>query len=171
MQKSKLLLSVLIMILLILLISLELSAGDIPFKGQVVDEDAVDLPGVGDFPIAAGINYNKAPAKILGKPKSDAKLSLDKWTYIGIDSTRKKWGDWNHPQWMRSFGLAMEDITGDGFEDIAAGRYFYRNPGGDMTEKWKRIDFSINADAMLFVDVDDDEYGDIRCVAYEKLCI
>ena len=30
-----------------------------------------------------------------------------------------------------------------------------------MTEKWVRIDFNINVDAVLFVDVDDDEYGDV----------
>lgn len=85
----------------------------------------------------------------------------DSWTYIEIDSTRSKWGDWSEPEWMKYFGLAMMDVTGDGYRDIVSGRYFYRNPGGDMTDTWERIDFGLNVDGMLFVDVDGDNYGDI----------
>lgn len=93
------------------------------------------------------------------------KWPLDKWTYIKVDSTRKKWGDWSMPKWLRSFGLAMADVTGDEMKDIVAGRYFYRNPGGDMTAAWTRIDFGVNVDGMLFVDVDDDQFGDIIATA------
>ena len=90
----------------------------------------------------------------------NSKLSLDKWTYICIDSTRAKWGDWEKPN-TRYFGLSMADITGDGFKDIVSGRYFYRNPGGDLSGHWDRVDFGINADGMLSTDVDGDEYGDV----------
>ena len=110
-----------------------------------------DLGSDGDLDIVGGRSYNQSPVEIWENLTSDSKQSLDKWTYIGVDSARKKWGDWNPPNWMRSFGLTVRDITDDGFEDIAAGRYFYRNPGGDMTAKWERIDFGINVDAVLFV--------------------
>src|SRR5690554_3775675 len=65
------------------------------------------------------------------------------WTYIQIDSTRAKWGDWNQPEWLRYFGLDMKDVTGNGYKDIVAGRYFYRNPGGDMTAVWHRTDLGM----------------------------
>ena len=55
----------------------------------------------------------------------------------------------------------MADVTGDGYKDIVSGHYFYRNPGGDMTAKWKRVTFELNVDGMLFVDVDGDEFGDV----------
>jgi hypothetical protein len=47
--------------------------------------------------------------------------------------------------------------------DIVAGRYFYRNPGKDMSAKWDRTVLPGNSsiDAMLILDVDDDEYGDV----------
>jgi hypothetical protein len=88
-------------------------------------------------------------------------LSLDKWTYIQVDNQRGKWGDWDEPDWLRYFGLAMTDVTGDGYKDIIAGRYFYRNPGGDMTGPWQRITFDINVDAMLVLDVDGDSFTDV----------
>lgn len=89
------------------------------------------------------------------------KLSLDKWTYIQVDNNRGKWGDWDEPAWLRYFGLAMHDVDGDGYKDIIAGRYFYRNPGGDMTGQWSRIMFEANVDAMLVLDVDGDKFTDL----------
>ncbi len=88
-------------------------------------------------------------------------LSLDKWTYIEVDSNRAKWGDFDEPEWLKYFGLARGDLTGDGYGDTASGRYFYRNPGGDMTGKWTRVDFGFNVDAYLSVDVDGDRFGDL----------
>ncbi|MBT4510752.1 MAG: VCBS repeat-containing protein, partial [Chloroflexi bacterium] len=88
-------------------------------------------------------------------------LPLDKWTYIEVDSCRAKWGDWDQPGWMKYFGLDMSDVTGDGFRDIVSGRYFYRNPGGDMSGVWDRVDFGLNLDGMLFVDVNGNGLGDV----------
>jgi hypothetical protein len=93
------------------------------------------------------------------------KNPLDNWTYIQVDNTRAKWGDWDKPNWLRYFGLDMMDITGNGYKDIVAGRYFYRNPGGDMTSRWERIDLGMNVDGMVFVDVDGDGRGDIIATA------
>ena len=90
-----------------------------------------------------------------------AALSLDKWTYIEVDSERGKWGDFAEPKGVRYFGLSACDVTGDGYRDIVSGRYLYRNPGGDMADRWQRADLGINVDGMLFVDVDSDRYSDI----------
>lgn len=92
-------------------------------------------------------------------------IPLDRWHYIQVDSQRGKWGDWGEPDWLKFFGLDMMDITGDGFQDIVAGRYFYRNPGGDMTGTWRRSDLGMNVDGMLLVDVDNDAFGDIIATA------
>ncbi len=92
-------------------------------------------------------------------------LPLDKWTYIQVDSTRQKWGDWAEPEWLRYFGLDARDINKDGYLDLVSGRYFYLNPGGNMQGEWKRTDFGINVDGYLFADVDGDELADVIALA------
>lgn len=82
--------------------------------------------------------------------------SLDDWTYIQPDNSRAS----------RAFGLAMGDLTNDGLGDIASGRYFYKNPGGDMTGSWTRTTFPVNADASIIIDVDNDQYGDVIAQAF-----
>lgn len=82
--------------------------------------------------------------------------NLNDWTYIEVDNRREPYQDW-----VKYFGLAMGDLTSDGYGDIVSGRYFYRNPGGDMTGTWERVVFPINLDAMIIVDVDDDAMGDV----------
>lgn len=91
------------------------------------------------------------------------KLPLDRWAYIQVDDSRGKWGDFDAPDWLKYYGLSAMDVSGDGYLDIIAGRYFYLNPGGDMTGRWKRVDLGRNVDAMLFVDVDGDKFAD--CIA------
>jgi len=120
-----------------------------------------DIDNDGDVDIIGLRNHNRAPIEMWRNKTSDNKLSLDEWTYIQIDNQRGKWGDWDEPNWLRYFGLAMYDVTGDGYKDIIAGRYFYRNPGGDMTGSWQRITFDINVDAMLACDVDGDTFADV----------
>jgi len=120
-----------------------------------------DVGGDGDLDIVGPHSYYTGPLKMWENKCSDHKLSLDRWTYIQVDDARGKWGDWGTPDWLKYFGLDMADVTGDGFKDIVSGRYFYRNPGGNMTGEWPRIDFGINVDGVLFVDVDGDEFGDV----------
>jgi len=96
--------------------------------------------------------------------KTDS-LPLDQWEYIQVDDSRAKWGDWNKPGFLRSFGLDAKDINGDGNAEIVAGRYIYINPTGDLTEPWKRVDFGLNVDGLLIMDVDGDDYGDVIAAA------
>ncbi len=87
--------------------------------------------------------------------------SLSHWTYIQVDSTRDKWGDYAEPNWLRYFGLAMGDMTNDKLPDILAGRHIYVNPGNDLSGTWVKQDVGMNVDGIFVVDVDGDEYGDI----------
>ena len=82
------------------------------------------------------------------------------WSYIPIDSTKQKWGDWESPEWLKYFGLDYGDINSDGYIDIISGRYVYLNPGGDMTGHWNRVALADNVDAILYLDVDQDIFGD-----------
>lgn len=91
----------------------------------------------------------------------NSQTSLNKWQHSLVDTTRSAWGDFDKPEWGRYMGFDAKDINGDGYLDIVSGRYFYLNPGNDMSGIWKRTDFGFNVDAMLFVDVDNDEYPDV----------
>ncbi len=94
-----------------------------------------------------------------------ARQALDRWTYIEVDAQRRQWGDFDEPSWMRYFGLDTSDFTGNGYRDIVSGRYFYRNPGGEMTGDWERIDLGLNVDGCLFVDVEQNGRPDIIAMA------
>jgi hypothetical protein len=74
------------------------------------------------------------------------------WSYQQVDARRARWGDFAAPSWNRYFGLAFGDVNGDRRLDIAAGRYFYRNPGREGAP-WPRVDFGRNVDAMLITEI------------------
>ncbi|MHC4704745.1 MAG: FG-GAP repeat domain-containing protein, partial [Planctomycetota bacterium] len=78
-------------------------------------------------------------------------LPLDKWKYIHVDDSRVG----------RAFGVVMSDFTGDGYADIVSGRYFYRNPGADMTGDWQRSELPLDVDALLVFDADRDMTPDV----------
>lgn len=88
-------------------------------------------------------------------------LEIQNWTYIQIDSTKQKWGDWNDPDWLRYFGLDFGDVNRDGNIDIISGRYIYHNPGGSMDGLWQRTVLDDNVDAIFSIDADGDQYSDI----------
>jgi hypothetical protein len=88
-------------------------------------------------------------------------LPVDQWTYMEIDNTREMMFPLDGPDWLRSFGIDAADINRDGFLDIVCGKYFYLNPGEDMSKAWKRSEFGFSFDAYHFVDVDGDELADV----------
>ena len=94
-------------------------------------------------------------------PDSARAVEVPPFTYLEIDSTKQKWGDWAEPDWLRYFGQDARDADGDGDLDILSGRYLYRNPGGDMSAPWTRIALDDNVDGILLLDVDGDAQLDI----------
>ncbi len=130
-----------------------------------------DMNGDGK-PDIIGKNYQGEKVVEIWQNQSEKEKAskLDRWTYIQVDNNRdayqrsKKYKglvSWAGPDAVRYFGLGMGDMTGDGFGDIVSGRYFYRNPGGDMTGKWTRVEFPVNVDTMLVTDVDGDNRADV----------
>jgi len=87
------------------------------------------------------------------KPAGEAVqvLHIDQFTYIQIDSTKAMWGEFDDPEWLRYFGLAMGDVDGDGDADIVSGRNAYLNPGGDMSGAWIKEDLGRNVDGNLIL--------------------
>jgi len=125
-----------------------------------------DLGNDGDIDII-GARDHDPPCTIEiweNKPVGGTALPLDQWTYKNIDNNRERFQ--GGPPYM---GLAAEDITGDGFKDIISGKYFYRNPGGNITNNWTRVVLPYDADCSLIVDVDGDQYGDTICMASDEL--
>ena len=93
------------------------------------------------------------------------KLSLDKWEYVLVDSTRTPYDGNPNRAW---FGMDFADGNHDGFGDIVAGKYFYLNPGGDMTKGWIRSTVKDSVDNMFIVDVDNDEFADVIGLSCNK---
>ena len=114
-----------------------------------------DVDSDGDIDIF-GANHGSSgvPTVELWVNKTDPPIPLNNFHLILIDNQREQ---------PRNFGVSAGDLTGDGMSDIVAGRYFYRNPGGNMTAKWTRtvLPGKPTIDAMLITDVDNDEFGDI----------
>jgi len=122
-----------------------------------------DIGDDGDLDIVGSRSYYKGPIEIRENLRSDNKLSLNRWTYIQVDNNMPYRIDrTSGPGYF--FGVAMGDLTGDGYKDIVAHKMFYRNPGGNMQGTWQRFQFSTSwnwIDAFAIVDVDGDQYGDV----------
>ena len=127
------------------------SANPIALTGSY-SGDLSDIDNDGDIDIIGGRDWESPPLEIWLNNLNQS------WSYIQIGDSRE----------ARAFGLAMGDLTNDGYADIVSGPYFYRNPGGDMTGSWNRITLPFDiedvedfVDAQLIVDVDDDELADV----------
>jgi hypothetical protein len=97
-------------------------------------------------------------------------VSAGTLNYEAIDETRPIWGATESPAWLRWFGLDVADVNGDGHGDVVAGRFVYLNPGDSSVSKdWKRIDLGINADGLMFTDVDGDELPDLIAARYPEV--
>lgn len=85
--------------------------------------------------------------------------SIDQWTYVEVDSSKTKWGDYAEPEWLRYFGLDVGDVNGDNKDDIISGRNVYLQT--QDIKSWTRYDLGLNVDGMLVTDIDGDDYKDI----------
>jgi hypothetical protein len=120
-----------------------------------------DFDEDGDWDIISVRNWNTSPTEIWRNTLSEPMqpFPLDEWQYIEIDNDRQRFENQN-----AYFGLGWGDINDDGYLDVVSGRWFYRNPGGDMsTAPWPSVDFNVgfDLDASLVVDVDGDAFGDV----------
>jgi hypothetical protein len=120
-----------------------------------------DLGNDGDLDIVSPKNYNMKPLSIWENKTSDNKLAASQWSYVQVDNSRAKWGDFKAPDWLRYFGNDARDVTGDGFAEIVAGRYVYASDPKSGLTQWKRTDLGENIDGMLWADVDGDLNADI----------
>jgi len=93
------------------------------------------------------------------------RLSLDKWEYIIVDSTRTSFDGYPRFAWL---GMDFADANHDGYGDIVAGKFFYMNPGGDMTKGWQRSTVKDTVDNMFIVDVDNDQFADVIGLSCNK---
>jgi hypothetical protein len=91
---------------------------------------------------------------------SQKSIPLDNWTYFQLDDERTK-----HPASKFTgggwFGLAAGDLDGDGYKDMASGKWIYLNPCGDFLAKWDKKIIGDRIDALIITDIDGDKTGDI----------
>ncbi len=114
-----------------------------------------DIGNDGDMDIF-GSNWTGNPPVRLWVNRLDNAGPMDRWTYKQIAD--------DHAQ---TFGLAFGDVDGDDRSDIISGRYWYRNPGGGLLGDWARGEFPDGMHAILFTDIDDDEWVDILAMKDE----
>src|SRR5690606_35428839 len=137
------------------------------WKEHVVAEDGMyagmlaDLGSDGRMDIVGPQSYFEGPTKVYTSNVPEGKLALDKWHYIQVDDSRDGYVIPGAAGWWNYFGLDMYDVNRDGYTDIVAGEWYYKNPGGDMTAPWKRVTFPLEVDAVLALDVDGDEFADV----------
>ena len=89
-------------------------------------------------------------ATISTEEADEAEATLANWTYIMVDDEKPSWGDFDEPNGLNYFGLAMGDVNNDGRTDILSGRSLYLQPQ-DPTAEWKKVDLGRNVDGNIIV--------------------
>lgn len=88
------------------------------------------------------------------------KFQSDNWKYICIDSTRTIMrSDMRNGAWL--FGMDIGDMNGDGYGDVASGKWIYLNPKGKLHQEWHRLTIPDSLDVLFCSNIDDDKYIDM----------
>ncbi len=117
--------------------------------GGIHNGVVADVGNDGDFDIY-GANWTGNPPVKLWENQLDKFAGVRNWTYKQVTAA--------HAQ---TFGLAFGNVDGDTQQDIISGRYWYRNPGGDMLGNWVQSELPSGMEAALVLDVDGDNSLDI----------
>jgi hypothetical protein len=129
--------------------------------------ELVDVDNDGDLDVIGPRTYWDGPVLLFENKTSDRARVPTRWTRIVIDDQRTRTGarTAGGGGW---FGLAAGDFTGDGRKDLVSGRWVYHNPGGDLTGPWRRIEWPMEIDGLLALDVDGDGRDDVIAAGTER---
>lgn len=114
-----------------------------------------DIDGDGDIDIV-GKNY-AGLSRVIEMWENQAS-KFKQWSYHSIDTARPK----NQKGMM---GLVFTDADQDGFTDIVAGSFLYRNPDGNLFNSWARTELPENVDVYFAVDVNGNQLSDLIGIA------
>lgn len=117
-----------------------------------------DVDGDGDHDIV-GKNYAGAGRVI--EMWENQIGNARRWSYGSIDTARPKSQE-------GMMGLVFADVDRDGFTDVVAGSYLYRNPG-KLWEKWPRTELHKGVDVYFALDIDGDPLVDLVGIAHDTV--
>ena len=136
-------------------ISLFISNRDGTFARQQIDTVAGHNARTGDFDADGDADVfgcdwiGHPPAKIYTNG-GDYALPLSAWTYVPVTASHEQ-----------TFGLAFADVNRDSQVDILSGRFWYQNPGGNLTGAWTQRALPAGMHALLDAPVDADGLADL----------
>lgn len=110
-----------------------------------------DIDEDGDIDII-GKNY-AGPGRVIEMWENQFS-NTNRWNHGSIDAVRPK-------SQKGMMGLIFTDVDRDGFMDVVAGSFVYRNPSGKLWERWLRTELPENVDIYFAVDIDGDKFSDL----------
>ncbi|MBK1701571.1 hypothetical protein CKO22_11755 [Thiococcus pfennigii] len=116
-----------------------------------------DIEGDGDIDIV-GKNY-AGPGRVI-EMWENALSATGRWNYRAIDDARPT-------SQQGKMGLVAADVDRDGYTDVIAGSFLYRNPLGKLWGPWQRTELPKAVDVYFALDVDDDDRADLVGIAGE----